>query len=74
MHPFKQKSQMTAAEFKIALHDAGFGVGHGREIHDRRNVATRHRRGAQRARHLHAMGSPWLAPDSSCASVGAVGA
>jgi hypothetical protein len=32
MHPFKKKSQMTAAEFKTALHKAGFGVDHGRIV------------------------------------------
>ena len=26
MHPFKKKSQMTAAEFNVALREAGFGV------------------------------------------------
>jgi hypothetical protein len=32
MHPFKMKSQMTAAEFNAALRDAGFGVDHGRLV------------------------------------------
>jgi hypothetical protein len=29
MHPFKKKSQMTAAEFSAALREAGFGVAQG---------------------------------------------
>jgi hypothetical protein len=32
MQPFKKKSQMTAAEFKAALHEAGFGVERGRIV------------------------------------------
>jgi hypothetical protein len=30
MHPFKQRPQMTSAEFNTALRDAGFSVDHGR--------------------------------------------
>jgi hypothetical protein len=30
MHSFKQKPQMTSAEFNAALRDAGFGVDRGR--------------------------------------------
>ena len=29
MHPFKKKSQMTAAEFNVALREAGLGVDEG---------------------------------------------
>jgi hypothetical protein len=32
MHPFEKKPQMTAGEFRAALHDAGFGVEHGRIV------------------------------------------
>lgn len=32
MHPFKKKSQMTAAEFNVALREAGFGVDRGRIV------------------------------------------
>jgi hypothetical protein len=32
MHPFQKRSQMTAAEFKMALHEAGFRVDHGRIV------------------------------------------
>jgi hypothetical protein len=32
MHPFKQKLQMTSAEFNAALREAGFGVDHGRIV------------------------------------------
>ena len=32
MHPFRKKSQMTAAEFNAALREAGFGVDHGRMV------------------------------------------
>jgi hypothetical protein len=32
MHPFKMKSEMTAAEFNAALREAGFGVDHGRIV------------------------------------------
>jgi hypothetical protein len=32
MHPFRKKSQMTAAEFKAALHKNGFGVDHDRIV------------------------------------------
>jgi hypothetical protein len=29
MHPFKKKAQLTAAEFRDALREAGFGVAQG---------------------------------------------
>jgi hypothetical protein len=32
MHPIQKRSQMTAAEFKMALHEAGFRVDHGRIV------------------------------------------
>jgi hypothetical protein len=32
MHPFKKKSQITAAEFNAALREAGFGIDHGRIV------------------------------------------
>jgi hypothetical protein len=32
MPPFKQKPQMTAAEFNAALRETGFGVDHGRIV------------------------------------------
>jgi hypothetical protein len=32
MHPFKQKPEMTSAEFNAAFREAGFGVDRGRIV------------------------------------------